>query len=340
VALQKQQRGVEHTQVFAEDAFGTSAEGIDLQSSSGRFPVVPSEEVPMPAAILEEHDRPPSALSYMARAFLPRPRARDATFPPLVERWRGFRVDRDALLAFGAATGLDAERDEVSVLFPHVAGFRLQMSLLTHRAFPLPIWRTLQIRKRMVRHASFAPGDVLDLETKIGAGRVVEKGLEVDLESRLVRGSTCVWESSTTYFHRGRFGVAGEASAHAASPDLDDASEIARFRMGDGRAWDFGALTGDYNGIHRWRWYARRMGFSAAFAHPQRSAGLCMSRLPRPSGEAQTLELWLKGPVFYGAEVVLRANVSEHGVTFAASVDGEARPALIGRWGASGPSRG
>lgn len=282
--------------------------------------------------ILEQHSRAPSALAFMARAFIPSPGlAKDGTIPRLVERWAGLRIEPAHLAAFHRATGLPEERG-ASVLYPHVFGFRLHMALLTHRAFPLPIWNALQIRNRMIRHRLFGPGEALELETRVGGQRVVEKGLEVDLESRLVRGSERVWESEVTYFYRGRFGDARAAASRENTLDVSQAPVAERFRMPVGGGWSFGELTGDYNGIHNWAWYARRFGFRAAFPHPQRVAGTCMARLAGPTSEEQTLELWIKGPVFYGAGVVLRAQPDSAGVDFGLALEGDTRPALVGRW--------
>ena len=57
-----------------------------------------------------------------------------------------------------------------------------------------------------------------------------------------------------------------------------------------------------------------------------------MARLRGPESDAQTLELWIKGPLFYGANVVLNAATDELGVQFGLSLDGDRRAALLGRW--------
>jgi hypothetical protein len=43
------------------------------------------------------------------------------------------------------------------------------------------------------------------------------------------------------------------------------------------------------------------------------------------------LDAWLKGPVFYGAPVGLRAAVQADTTVFALHVGEEARPAMVGR---------
>jgi hypothetical protein len=286
----------------------------------------------MSLEILENHKSAPSAVAFMARAFLPSPGlTQDRGFPRIVQRWTRLRIDPKHVEAFHRATGIDDD-DGISVLYPHVLGFRLQMALLTHPAFPLPIWSALQIRNRLVRHRSVDLRETLELETTTGAQRLVDKGIEVDLVSRLTRGSDCCWESNVTYFYRGRYGAGGPETPEAASPELSGASEIERFQMPRRGGWRFGGLTGDYNGIHTWPWYARRFGFRTAFPHPQRVAGMCMARLRGPESDAQILELWIKGPVYYGANVVLSATTNDQGIQFGLSLDGDHRAALSGRW--------
>ena len=82
----------------------------------------------------------------MARAALPSRRlAAGGDLPQIVARWIGFRIHPGRLAAFHDATA-SRQDDGISILYPHVLGFRLQMVLLTHPAFPLPIWNALQIR--------------------------------------------------------------------------------------------------------------------------------------------------------------------------------------------------
>lgn len=286
----------------------------------------------MRTPIVEQYARAPSALRFMARAVKRSQRLpEDGSFPQITLRWTGLRVDPAQAQAFHRATGLKVEKT-APVLLPHVMGFRLQVALLTHPAYPLPIWTALQIRNQLIRHRAFDPAMPVDLETRVDGHRLVEKGIEVDLASRLTSGSACLWESRITYFHRGRF--RGAISPAAKSPSLDPGRTdvIDRFRMPHGGGWDFGRLTGDYNGIHWWHAYARRFGFQAAFLHPQRAVGMSLARLPEPDAEKQTLDLWIKGPLLYGADVQLRTVPDADGMLFGLSLEGDPRMAMVGRW--------
>lgn len=205
------------------------------------------------------------------------------------------------------------------------------MVILTHHAFPFPIWGALQIRNRAVLHRTFARNDALELHAAIGALRGLGKGTEVDLTLTARAAGELVWECITTFYYRGiRRGESGPSALPVApvveSPVTD------RWVAPVAERWRFGQLTGDYNGIHQWRWYARLFGFRNAFQHPQRALGQCLAHLPRRYGDAPLrLDTWLKGPVFYGADLSLRVSEADDSATFALQVDQEARPAIVGR---------
>ncbi len=285
----------------------------------------------MTREFVERHRKTPSALAFMPRAFLPSPGLPPgAALPRITQRWDGLHIDAGHLKAFCRATGLP-EHGYAPIIYPHVIGFRLQMALLTHRAFPLPVWIALQIRNRLVQHRHLRVGERFDLETHIGTNRIVDKGTEIDLVSRLMHETNCCWESEVTYFFRGRFGSPADVSS-AAAPDLAHAPVVDRFTIPSDGGWNFGVLTGDYNGIHWSNWYARRFGFRAAFPHPQRVAGICLGRLEGPQSEAQTLQIWIKGPLFYGSAVALSAATEPGGTRFGVCLESDHRFALSGQW--------
>ncbi len=279
-----------------------------------------------------EFRRAPSALAFMARAvFTPRRTGLQAEPPALAATWSAHPVGGAQLDLVLSLTGL-AGQPVWPLLYPQVIAFRLQMAVLTDRAFPLPIWNALQIRNRLVLHRLFDRGAVLDFETRVSEQRVVEKGVEVDLHGVARAAGEMLWESTNTIYYRGHYGVPKESSPLAAAQRVDG-TPTARWSAPTHGRLRFARLTGDYNGVHLADRYARRFGFRGAFLHPQRAIGECLAHLAQRSEKLPLrLDTWLKGPVYYGAEVALRVAASAGGTIFALHVEGDERPAIVGRY--------
>lgn len=269
----------------------------------------------------------PSALAFMARAMRPSPGLRKGV-PAISARWR-HRVDAAELKRFHVLSGLP-EGDALPLLYPHTIGFPLQMAILTQPAFPVPIWKILQVRNRIVQHAPLARDATLDFAVKVAGHRILEKGAEFDLHTTVGEGGATAWESVNTFYMRGRFGTP-TAQAVPEAPKVSP-GETAQWRMPAGGGWHFGGLSGDYNGVHMFGWYARKLGFPRAFFHPPRVLGQCLARLPQAeTGLPLRLDAWIKGPVFYGAPVKLRSEAGADGAVFALHVNEDERPAIVGQ---------
>ncbi len=294
--------------------------------------------------VIEEFESRPSVAAYMVRAFLPSPGLReDGAFPRIVERWQKLRIDTDHLQSFISMTGLPAgagmsllHSPAASLLYPHVFGFPLQMALLTHRVFPLPIWGVLQTRNHMLLHRPFSEHEVLNLETGVAGQRILAKGIEVDLYSTLSALGERVWDGLTTFYYRGHYGPEQTASP-LAKPLSGEWPETFRWCMPGGVGWRFAGLTGDYNGIHWQNWYARLLGFKASLNHPQLVIGQCLARLSVPASPCQRLDVWLKGPVYYDTDVRLREFRQPKKHWFDLSMDEKELPSIVGRWSAASP---
>lgn len=292
----------------------------------------------MPDNAVTIHERPPSALAYMARALRRSPPAAGARirFGPIRAQWANFRLTAAQARLLAELTAGDAQRPVASILIPQILGFRLTMSVLTRPEFPLPIWNALQIRNCLRQIRPIDLDSEYQLECAVGAQRQADKGIEVDLDSRMLGRGHCHWSGTTTFFYRGNYLLdAGEKVQHVPSPDLAAAPELTSFRMPRGGRWKFCQLTGDFNGIHLGSVYARRLRFAAAFAHPQRVAALCLRQIDAPETPAQSLDLWIKGPVYYDAQVTLAVLPTPEGCNFGLRLATDSRFALSGQWHAN-----
>lgn len=277
---------------------------------------------------LDYHAKP-GFLGFMARMWRPkRAGAADGPLPEMLAVWRGQRGTRAEQAAFLELSGMPAG-SELSILYPHTASFPMLMAMLSHPVFPLPIWRVLQVRNRLTLHEALAPDAALDFTVGTGERRVLEKGVEMDLHVTARTAGRRVFEGTNTFYARGRFGA---ATAEAPPSPVLDGPAVAEWRMPETGRLAYSRLSGDFNPLHLNTAYARRQGFAGAFAHPQRAIGQCLGHLDALGHAPLRLETWIKGPVFYGASVALRAEVDATGGRFALHVEGDARPAIVCRF--------
>jgi len=282
----------------------------------------------MPAPIRIEYRAKPSLLTFVSQMWRPsRGFSGDGQLPDIEARWTGQRASRRQLADYFGLSGLPAG-EQLSILYPHTVSFPMLMAVLSHPAFPLPIWRVLQVRNRLTQHEPIAPDAVLDFTVRTGERRLLEKGVEMDLLVRADCGGRTVWEGVNTFYARGRFGSA-DATA-AASPSVAGTAAKEWHMPAHGR-WRYGRLSGDINPLHMSDWYARRSGYAGAFAHPQRAIGQCLGHLGAAHHAPMQLDTWIKGPVFYGAKLSLRSDPRPAEHVFALHVDDDTRPAIVGR---------
>jgi len=278
-----------------------------------------------------EYRRRPSTVAFMARAFWPASLRRRGAFPPVASHWNGHHVEPWHLESFREVTGLQAP-GALSLLYPQVLAFPLQMTVLTHPALPLRIWGTLQIRAHIVQHKPIHAGEPIDMACRVADQRVLEKGVELDLEVTVRVHGEERWTSLNTFYYRGRYGSPSTPSPLAAAPDANGA-ESAEWLAERRTGWVYGRLSGDFNGIHTSDWYARRFGFRKALYHPPVMVAQAAARLPGfQEATAGRLDAWFKGPIFYGSTVRMQVRQDGPSQVFALRAGEEARPSIVGRW--------
>lgn len=256
-----------------------------------------------------------------------------APLPDLRATWRGCRPGAGAAADFARVCGLAApDGRRLPPLFLHALAFRLQMAVLTHPALPVPIWRMLQVRDQLHDLLPASAGDELELDCRTRAQRLLPKGIEIDLHTTVRRDDVLIAESLNTFYARGSFaaGPDGYDDPPPAAPAPAVTQPIAAWQLPAGGGLRFGALTGDYNGVHLSDTYARVMGFRRAFFHPLRMVAQCLAHAglqdaPLPC----SLSVWLKGPVFHGSDLQLQRGVQDGATVLSLLVDEDPRPAVV-----------
>jgi hypothetical protein len=193
------------------------------------------------------------------------------------------------------------------LLYPLTLCYPYMMRILCRREMPFSLFKVLNTRTSITMLRPISPDEVFEIDCHNVTARLVSKGLEVDIVSEIRAGGEKVWQSITTYFLRGRFGQGEKSHTPPRLAPIADALVIKEWYLPAQDRFRFARVSGDSNGIHYGPAYARRQGFKRDFAQPIRIVAECVSALPGVDmGRELHLDFFLKGPVYYESQLVLR----------------------------------
>lgn len=236
--------------------------------------------------------------------------------PSITGSWKDINVDKDALKQYLLTLDLP-ESQELPVLYPHVLAGAMHMHMLTHKAFPIKLLGALHLKNAITQYKPISINDRFDINSQLGGFRLVEKGVEFDFDTQVVKSGETVWEETSTYFMAGRFGGKENPSAEK-SFELDtiEATEGAgNWFIPANRGKVYAKITGDYNPIHTSKQLAKLFGFKRDIAH---GFGVLAQGLQQASkGEQEDypvkVEVIFKGPVFLESDVELKRDTNSSG---------------------------
>lgn len=274
---------------------------------------------------------PPSALALYRRLFFARrPGLRPGeALPKMAARRLGVQAIPAKLAAYRRACGF-VDDGCLPLLYPHVLATVLQMGIIAEPMFPLSPLGMVHRRNHILQRRTIRENEVMDLECRIAASRVVTAGLEFDFTTNAAIGGERVWECISTYLARGKnFGDPEPPAALAALPALDDPHIDLEWKVPHNMGRRYARITGDYNPIHVSRFLARRFGFPRDIIHGMWSAATALARFAKlPEGMPVRFDALFKGPIFIGSNVTLRGAASDRRFRFDLFCEGNPRPCV------------
>jgi len=251
-------------------------------------------------------------------------------FPVITARRHGIKPEVGRLANFARVCSCDTG-ERLPLIYPLTDIYPVIQVMLARPEAPLSLTKMLNTRMEIIQYRPIGTQETCDLSCVFAAHRLVEKGLEVDIHCSLRTSGEKAWESTITFYYRGRFGQPAAAFQPPHLDDIPDAPEIARWFLPEGIGFAFARLSGDGNPLHYWKFYAKRFGFSRDFAQPLLVVAETLSRLEakHPSGKYR-LSIAFKGPVYYGRDVILKSAENTHSERFDIYSEGNPRPCISG----------
>lgn len=220
---------------------------------------------------------------------------------------------------------------KLPLIYPLTFIYPLVQIMLARKEAPLSLLKTLNTRMRIIQYRPIGLTESFDVFCKLAEHRLVEKGLEVDIHSVVRIAGEMVWESTITFYYRGKFGAPNTTFQPPELEAIPDAPEIARWFLPAGLGFAFAKLSGDGNPIHYWKFYARLSGFQRDFAQPLLVLTETLSYLEKKHlSDKLCLDIAFKGPVYYESNIILKSIENGHAERFDIYGEGNPRPCICG----------
>lgn len=218
-------------------------------------------------------------------------------------------------------------KDTVPLPYPHVLAAPLHLAILTDPAFPYPAIGTVHLANTITSYRPLGIGEVVSATTRADALRPHPKGRVVDLVTTVEVDGEVVWDSTSTYLHRGR----GDQDAVADSGPVEIPDAGTEWRLAGDLGRRYAAVSGDHNPIHLYPLTAKALGFPRQIAHGMWSLARCVAALENRLPGAVTVDVAFKKPIFLPGTVGFGIVTHDDGLSFAMTSPKDGSPHVIGR---------
>ncbi len=252
------------------------------------------------------------------------------SIPPITVKLDRLAIDREHLSRFNKICNIQ-NRDEISLIYPITLVFPFFQRILSLKQAPLSLFSVLGKRLKIIQSRQIGLDEALDIFCEISCVRIVSKGLEADLSAVIEVSGETVWTATETFFYRGDFGEADTDIENIAFESIPEANVIAKWFISGKNGFRFARISGDGNGIHYSKLYARLLGFERDFAQPFLILGNTINHLLNNRKiNAVSLDVAFKGQFYYERNVTLKSVKTKYSNRFDIYSEGNDRPCMSG----------
>ena len=204
------------------------------------------------------------------------------------------------------------------ITYPHVIAGSMHMNMMTNKVFPIRLLGSLHLKNRIVQIRQIARTELIDIDANVGGFRLTNSGVEFDLVTNVKVNNELVWQETSTFLVRGKFGGKENPSSTKSFEleSLSDTTVLGKWHIPESRGREYAKISGDYNPIHMSPWAAKMFGFKRDIAH---GFGVVAQAIEQSKAltkistdDAIQMDVVFKGPVFLGSDVTIHQNISQH----------------------------
>lgn len=272
-------------------------------------------------------------LAYIATELLLRKTHRPnslTTLPDIYMKLQGFRISPKHHLAFNTMCAIEPGRP-ISPIYPMTLVFPFFQRMLGLKQAPLPVFNALGKHLHIRQYCPLDMDPRYDIVARFVRADIVPKGFELDMAAVIECRGIPVWETVCTVYYRGQYGPSTRSDSHFPFVPLADADETVRWHLPAGMGFRFARISGDGNGIHFSKAYARILGFERDFAQPFLVLGNAVNHVAEARRRpCLSLDVAYKGPLYYERDVIMKSARITGANRFDLYSVGNPRPCMTG----------
>lgn len=287
----------------------------------------------MQESVQIDFQKMPSSVVILMQAFRNRKKRPDPekTLTRIRATGRNLSVDKRHLKEFNRICQIKKSR-ELQLLYPFTLAYGYIMKILCREEMPFSLFNVLNTRNSIRQYRSIGIDEVFDINCQNSDIRFVEKGYEIDVESAMLIAGDIVWENTTTYLIRMHHSDNVDYYVPPTIQPIENVEKIESWYLKAKDRFRFARISGDTNGIHYGKLYAKSFGFKRDFAQPIRIAAKCVDSMGiQNQTYPARFDFFLKGPVYYENELVMKSCHNRNSHQFDLYCGANERPCITGR---------
>ncbi|WP_300343224.1 MaoC/PaaZ C-terminal domain-containing protein [Nesterenkonia sp.] len=208
-------------------------------------------------------------------------------------------------------------RTSLPSVLVHIAGFPVQMALMSAEEFPLPLLGMVHLSNTVEHRRPITAGQPLQILVGAENFRPHRRGTQVDITVEVYAAdedpqspdAAPLWRGVSTYLGRGSY-IAGspkEAGSRTGRGEFTPPRPTGRWTLGADAGREYAAVSGDFNPIHLSSLTAKALGQRTTIVHGMYSAARMLEgREPEQAGHRWSIEF--EAPITLPASVAFAAE--------------------------------
>ena len=248
-------------------------------------------------------------------------------FPDTVISVDACSISESDLQRYRRACGFRPDADHLPMSYLHILAFRLQMSMMLRKDFPLTPMGCIHLSNTLRQYRPVDPTEKISMQCRLGESQLTDKGVEFRFICSAYVGQDKVWQDDSLYLSRMKTGIKANKGPR---PVTKAFAHCTQWQISPAQARRYAMASGDFNPIHLHNISAKILGFKRMVIHGMWSQAACIAALDEHIHERMECHAEFKTPVFLPATVQFCHESDDRGLNFALrSADGQ-KPHLSG----------